>query len=448
MSYPRLIPSETNLGTVDDYNAMIKNPAIPASYTILKDGDYYYALPLKSSLDKLKDTDAATVIQNAANVLTNGGKIFLKAGIHEISSSINVKSKISIIGEGREVTILKRTADIPIFKFYEYDGQSGNQEKNVLADLSLNGNYGQNYTSDMIQISQLKDSIFQRLSLYNYKGNGFYLKGSSSYKTFWCTFEDVLLEGYTNQNTGAGIYVDTYAHDCMFKRITGGYHKYGIYFNYGHHWLEDIWFVNCENMLYINGAKGIRGRALSFDTCRGHSLYIDASTKDVQHIHLHQLNFIVPPSNYALIYINVGSGKYVREVDLRDIFGYGTTQTYIVDKQGSGTLDRLTIDGVYHPSGTQGRYNNVSPKYIHNDPLFKTENSGTATLPSGQNSVTVAHGLAEEPTIITTCADHYQWYYSGGHVSSKDSTNITFALKSGQNAATDITIYWYAEYKP
>jgi len=340
---------------------------VESTYIIFKEDSKILARNGKTGAIAYSGTDAATVIQSAVDDLTNGGKTFIKTGTYEISSSINVKSKISIIGEGREVTILKRTADIPIFKFYEYDGQSGNQEKDVLADLSLNGNYGQNYTSDMIQISQLKDSIFQRLSLYNYKGNGFYLKGSSSYKTFWCTFEDVLLEGYTNQNTGAGIYVDTYAHDCFFKRITGDYHKYGIYFNYGHHWLEDIWFVNCENMLYINGAKGIRGRALSFDTCRGHSLYIDASTKDVQHIHLHQLNFIVPPSNYALIYINVGSGKYVREMDLRDIFGYGTTQTYIVDKQGSGTLDRLTIDGVYHPSGTQGRYNNVSSEYIHND---------------------------------------------------------------------------------
>jgi len=413
---------------------------VEPTYIVFKEDSKYLARNGKTGVIDYSGTDASTVIQSVIDVLTNGGLIFIKAGTYEISSSINVKSKITIIGEGRKVTILRRTADIPIFKFYEYDGQSGNQEKNVLADLSLDGNYNQDYTSDMIQISQLKDSIFQRLNLYNYKGNGFYLKGSSSYKTFWCVFEDILLEGYTNENTHAGIYIDSNAHDCMFKRITGGYHKYGIYFNHGGHWIEDIWFVKCENMLYIKNS-GIRGRALTFDTCRGHSLYIDAIENDVQHIHLHQLHFILPPSNYALIYINIGSGKYVRQIDLRDVFGWGDTQTYIVDKQGSGTLDRLTIDGVYHPSGTEGRYNNVSPEYIHNDPNFKTENSGTATISAGQTFVDVSHSLSITPSlekIRLIPLDNL----NGRNIWVSNATSSTFRINLSSKDSVDHQIGW------
>jgi len=105
-----------------DWNALLDHGLEkPASYIIRKNGNYYEAI--NGSTGKIdfgginnaggvSGTDAATVIQQAINALTDGGRIFIKAGTYVISSYIDVKSNITICGEGASTT-LKASDNLP-----------------------------------------------------------------------------------------------------------------------------------------------------------------------------------------------------------------------------------------------------------------------------------------------------------------------------------------------
>ena len=70
-------------------------------------------------------------------------------------------------------------------------------------------------------------------------------------------------------------------------------------------------------------------------------------------------------------------------------------------------------------------------------------NSGTATILSGQTSVTFAHGLAGIPTIVTLGATHAE---VADAIWSADGTNITITVPSAVTANRNIS--WYTEVKP
>ena len=418
----------------------LQHPEASYSYMISMDGSVCKAKNGSTGQIDYSGTDASTVIQSTINDSTDGENIFIKTGVYEILTSILVKSNVGITGAGRKNTILRRIADVPILRFYEKDGISENQENNLIENIGLDGRYGYSYTSNLIEITQLKDSIFRNLDLFAYRGNGIYIKGVSGAKSFWNTFEDILLEGDSNYNTGAAIYVDSYAIDSWLYRITAGYHKYGMYFNGSAWYLNDFWPVHCENALYIK-KSGLRGERIVCDTCRGDSIYIDSSANDVQHIHLSKIHFIDPPAGYSLIYINVSSGCFCRDNFFSDLTGFGSTYAYIIDKEGSGTFDRTLINGVFMPTGASGRYNNVEPSFIIGDPRYITENSGTATNSTATTFV-FNHGLAWTPTGVwasfnTTEITGWTW--------TATSTEITITVVG---ITANRTCYWTAEYKP
>jgi len=128
----------------------------------------------------------------------------------------------------------------------------------------------------------------------------------------------------------------------------------------------------------------------------------------------------------------------------------------------------LTDSGVNRPrygilEGTQCDYNlflhnkfenvGTSPYYITDSTHsliiglrtsgYVTKNSGTATIPAGQTSVTFPHGLAGTPTSVVLGPTHDEVTDA---VWSADDTNITITVPSAVSA--DRQISWYAEYKP
>jgi len=117
---------------------------LPASYIIFEEEGKYYAVNGKTGVIDYFGTDANTVIQSAVNSLTNGGKIFIKAGTYNISSTILIqKDNIIIIGEGAfynsgtlkiEGTIFEVESNISIIKI----GKAGSTVKNIIIkDLGL-----------------------------------------------------------------------------------------------------------------------------------------------------------------------------------------------------------------------------------------------------------------------------------------------------------------------
>jgi len=104
-----------------DWNALLDHGLEkPASYIIRKNGSYYEAI--NGSTGKIdyggannaggvSGSDAAAVIQQAINVLAEGGTIFIKSGTYVINSKISLAPRIHLIGEGW-ATILQAGTDL------------------------------------------------------------------------------------------------------------------------------------------------------------------------------------------------------------------------------------------------------------------------------------------------------------------------------------------------
>ena len=74
---------------------------------------------------------------------------------------------------------------------------------------------------------------------------------------------------------------------------------------------------------------------------------------------------------------------------------------------------------------------------------FTTESSGTATISASTSSVTVTHGLTGIPTIIVvTPRDNI------GSVWVSNRNETIFTINCSSAPSNDVTVDWYAIYKP
>jgi hypothetical protein len=69
------------------------------SIIVFKENETYYALDAETKAVKAQGPDAATVMQQAVNALTYGGKIFLKRGTYV--GDITIDRPLMLLGEGR-----------------------------------------------------------------------------------------------------------------------------------------------------------------------------------------------------------------------------------------------------------------------------------------------------------------------------------------------------------
>jgi len=97
-------------------------------------------------------------------------------------------------------------------------------------------------------------------------------------------------------------------------------------------------------------------------------------------------------------------------------------------------------------------HDNPTQIYVHQDATdnivkrnigYPTENSGTATITSGNTSVTVSHGLVKAPSKVrvTPLDDPNSYWY----VPKTSITDTTFDIVLASAPATDVEFYWEAE---
>jgi hypothetical protein len=85
----------------------IEQPPSAASYIVFQKGGQCYAKNGMTGHIEFGPGDASTVIQTATNALTNGGKIFIKAGTYLLTSTLYGANGVHISGEGALATKLK-----------------------------------------------------------------------------------------------------------------------------------------------------------------------------------------------------------------------------------------------------------------------------------------------------------------------------------------------------
>lgn len=110
-----------------------------ASYVIKQYNGYTGAINGTGEIEFI-GTNSSIVIQNAINALTNGGKIFIKAGTHTISNTINIPyDNIYIQGEG-DATLLKANTTNDLITLSIPNG-STELNRTIIRDMSIYGKW-------------------------------------------------------------------------------------------------------------------------------------------------------------------------------------------------------------------------------------------------------------------------------------------------------------------
>lgn len=117
----------------------------PASYTIHRIGNTYYAEANFSTGVDYSGTDIATVTQNAVNALSSGGRIHFRQGTYNFSTKITpledsgeFTRPLWITGDGWGTVLRKDGVTTPIFDF---TGTASRVRNIALADLQLYSNF-------------------------------------------------------------------------------------------------------------------------------------------------------------------------------------------------------------------------------------------------------------------------------------------------------------------
>jgi hypothetical protein len=130
------------------------------------------------------------VIQSAVNALgTAGGKIFIKAGTYNISSTIYVRSNVQIIGEGIS-TVLVQSGNIDLIKTYGFE--SATQQNYIgIMNLELLGQKG-TYSGSAI-VGYFWRATFYNVHIFTFSGDGINLYQNNN-EIINCWIND--LDGY------------------------------------------------------------------------------------------------------------------------------------------------------------------------------------------------------------------------------------------------------------
>ena len=150
----------------------------PYSYVIWTDGTNYYAKNGKTGQIDFSGTDASTVIQNAIDQLIGtGGRILLKSGVYNITSTIKIGSHITFEGEAigyyssPTPTILRLAngANVPLL-VAKGEAQNGKSNYITIRNIWFSGN-AQNQTTavDMVDLSKGSSVLIDRCYFYGAK---------------------------------------------------------------------------------------------------------------------------------------------------------------------------------------------------------------------------------------------------------------------------------------
>jgi len=407
--FPTLDPVSLQL----PYSVIVHKPDPNVEYY-----EAYKNIGRKYTLLKAYDL-AATVIQQAIDALVNGGKIFIKAGEYILTSTIEIAKPLSFIGESSlhpnnpyGTRFLLSEEDLTGFKIY---APSNNDRwfYGIFKDFTISMASGVTSTSAVgIHLAgYMSDLRFEELSIF-YVDKAFKISGGSQWN-FWIT--RCLLEGLKGTNKIAvSVETNFVERIHLFANHIAADVDYAFYSNGLENYRNQMYFMDNtistnKDAIYLSG---------NYHRIIGNTIYnIPASYNGV----------VLDKTKYATVLGNIilsdNQDSAIKEVSPSDY-------NIIINNQVNGTVLPIVKAG----ANTIIRHNRG----------YATENSGIATIPSGQTSVTFTHGLAGTPTIVVLGATHSE--VADAYVSAKDATNITITVPNAVSADREIS--WYAEYKP
>jgi len=462
-------------GSLFNRTDVIANPEQPASYIIFgednnNDGvyDIIYAKNASSGQIEFSGTDAATVIQNAINQLTNGGKIFIKAGTYECSQSIFLKDNVIIEGEGTKTILKAISLSEDFIRIYDVEnvtvsnikimhvGGSGyllliyvNTRNIIVENCHFNGegvgagigvmninnkniwiknNYLINFTYEAIAIGKNASNVIISGNVISNCGrNGIWILGATGY-----TLSDIIISSNivtkSQRSLGGGCIEVLRSDGSTIKRILI---ENNILLSDG----QEV-ATGCGIHVTGGGTTGeitdvqILGNIVAGDFPANGICVEGADGTYLNHDVLIANNLIDSPENIGIDVIYTTKASIISNY----IKNCGNKGIYI-----AVTSMGLVSDNVILNSGTAIYIATPNTVTIKNNVGFVTENSGSVEF-SG-TSVSFAHGLAGTPTGVWASFNSTAY---GGWTWTANSTHITITVANSGS----YTVYWRAEYQP
>ena len=347
------------------------------SAIVYKDGSSIYA----------EDANGTTIAEGEAgeddasviqNAINQRGCVFIRRAGYTINDTINIKNGLSNVEIFGEGSLTSLVANMD--KPLIEIGEVGTYSHNIkIADLALEGN---NTSPIGIKMFRARLPIFEKLYIAHFTDSGIVIGGYS----------------YYGQISGCHIYSNS---------------NYGIYASYA---------------LYESGSLGpfsIRDVSLYNNTTDMylHNLVAELATVSFESatngIHMNNVKAVSLTSPYfeGLTYgIKVETSSVSRVTVIEPNFASDVDT--ILTKSGEGTAYIKWI----------GEWNHVSK-------------SGTATIPSGNSSVVVDHGLVEAPDSVKLTGTHSE--VANCWVTNK--TDTQFTINAPANVTADRDVYWEAK---
>jgi len=417
---------------IEDYQGSIGSPfQFPYSCVVHKpdpDVEYYEAYKnIGRKYTCIKRYDLATpVVQQAANVLTDGGAISLKAGVYDFTDTVSLPAKVFVEGEGADATRIKAAADnVVLFKpqgrywgirRVYLDGQKsvytgtgaiqgkpGDSEDGWIEDCVI-----KYFGSHAVYLQALRQHVY-RCDIAEGDGDGIRMNYAGDSFIVGNLISSGL-NGITLDFTGTSVIMANFIHDIGLDAINGynGPSRNSIIVN--RFWVIGrmaIWIRNAGG-IYIGNGNSIIGNEF---------MDVDHDLNGVEAIRLQDVE-------ETLVALNQFRGTN----PVADVQEWGTANNNVI-------VNNKIVNGIVKLGA-----NTV----VRDNPGYATENSGSATIPNGSSSVTVNHGLAGTPTVVWIEVTHSE--LADYTIINKTSTQFTVQLPS--NVTADRTFTWYAIYVP
>ncbi len=424
-----------------------------ASYIIFKDGNTIYAKNGTTGKIEFQGTDAATVIQGTINNLTSGGKIFIKNGTYDISSTIFYKkNEISIEGEGMgSVLKLADNANVDVLS-----AGRRNNRRIIIKNLNIDGNWKdaqQNVknTSGRGFVFTGYYSMIDNLYISNCAGNGFDAEvpvGAnesmvdnyiSNIRTTKCGGT-----GFTWGTQSGGRGSDNYIHNLTswYNSASGIDIKEGaanitIDMLHAYSNSENGVFIR-ESLARISNSESESNGKHGFWIYR-HGAWDSALTACAAYDNSKSSSGL-----YHGFYID-GDGTWTTgQCALIGCVSYGAAWGVKQDYQ-TALARNTVIGGVF--SGNQLGAINVSSTlkaYGINNPLYENKGVFTASGDGAQAQFTISHSLASAPTTVELSAKSKD--ATGEKFWTADATNVTVNFITPPPIGTNnIILSWKAE---
>jgi len=448
------LPADVTFGSniliVEDYQGertFYSNNAVKswweksASYIIWTDGTYIYAVNGHTGKVEFSGTDAATVIQSAINALTEGGKIIIREG--EYTADISLKSGVALIGSSRAENFI----DFP-------DAPK--------TGTIINGTVSVEGTSTAVT-DRIMGVVIRDL----------FIKGSLKIKyATGVTLENVFV--HANGGTYA-IWVDS-SYTIIFRgvRVAGATYGFYVHNEVSTDPTSNVWMDYCftENNGYaiysdanlghrivfsgwIESERAFYGYAL--DICNSKLLMGNYNYNCIECTVLHATNLVMI-GNYGgtAIKINDWGVAHLASCSITkfenafyagsnaDIHAKGIDVaycTYLFHLSSSANARAFMTGRIAAIDSGIGVVPGTWRFEGYTNANILSKNRGTATISSGNSSVTVNHGLVKAPAIVKL---------TGTDSEVKDCwvTNVTdtqFTINAPAAVSANRNVYWEAE---